>query len=92
MMEANIIVHGRVQGVCFRMYAQEEAQKLGITGWVRNRRDQTVEICAQGDPLDIEKFISWCHQGSPYAQVTQVEVEKTKPKKILRNFDIVAST
>ena len=53
---ATVTVHGRVQGVCFRMYACERAEDLGLTGWVRNTRDRTVEAVFEGeeDPVPRE--------------------------------------
>lgn len=71
---AHIVVYGRVQGVFFRASAEEKARELGLTGWVRNRSDGTVEIVAEGDREALEKLISWCHIGPKHARVTRVEV------------------
>lgn len=72
---AHFIVHGRVQGVCYRMRASDEALRLGLTGWVRNRRDGTVEIVAEGDDKALSEFLAWCRQGPPHARVTDVDAE-----------------
>lgn len=69
----HIIVHGKVQGVFFRDYAKKEAEKLGLTGWVKNTKTETVEITAEGDKLELRKFIVACEQGSPLAKVNKVE-------------------
>jgi acylphosphatase len=66
---------GRVQGVCYRMYAQEEAERLGLTGWVRNAHDDSVEAMAEGDESALEDFVKWCRRGPPAARVTNVETE-----------------
>lgn len=67
------IISGRVQGVSFRYYTQQEAQKLGITGWVMNRRDGKVEVVGEGSPQQIQQFNAFLHKGSPAAHVEQVQ-------------------
>ena len=69
------IVAGRVQGVSFRYYTVLQAQELGITGWVRNLPDRTVEVCAEGVRAKLEELLKFLHSGSPAAQVTQVTVD-----------------
>jgi len=61
-----------VQGVSFRACAREEAQRLAVTGWVRNLHDGDVEAVAEGDPAALEDFIRWCHKGPPHAEVESV--------------------
>ena len=68
-------ISGRVQGVGFRYALAAEAQAGGIYGWVRNRRDGTVEAVLQGDSQAIEKIVAWARHGPPAAQVTQVNSE-----------------
>ena len=65
-------VSGRVQGVGYRYALREEAQANGITGWVRNRRDGTVEAVVQGDPAAIEGILDWAKRGPPAARVSEV--------------------
>ena len=67
-------IRGRVQGVGFRMYLQREAQRHGVSGWVRNRRDGTVEAVVQGEPDAVEAVIEWARHGPPSARVTDVDV------------------
>ncbi len=69
----HLIIHGRVQGVWFRASTQEVARRLGIQGWVRNRRDGTVEVLAEGDEAKIEELVAWCHEGPPGAVVIRVD-------------------
>lgn len=68
-----IKVFGRVQGVGFRYYAQKQAQELGIAGYVRNLRDGSVYIEAEGQESALEQFILWCEEGPAWARVTKVE-------------------
>ena len=72
---AHIIVTGRVQGVFYRATAEETAVGLGLTGWVRNCGDGSVEILAEGNRAALEKLIMWCHEGPPLAYVKHVTVD-----------------
>ena len=71
----HFVVAGRVQGVCYRMYACREAERLGLTGWVRNVRDGTVEIIAEGEESALGAFLGWCRRGPSHARVTGVRDE-----------------
>ena len=70
------IVHGRVQGVGFREYLHREAERLGVTGWVRNRHDGTVEAMVHGWPEDVAQLLNWMRRGPPAARVTDVRVNE----------------
>ncbi|HTS82055.1 MAG TPA: acylphosphatase [Myxococcaceae bacterium] len=70
----HVVVVGRVQGVAFRARAVAEATRLGLSGWVRNRMDGTVEARAEGVPSAVEAFVAWCHRGPPAAEVEEVRV------------------
>ena len=72
MATVNLIVKGKVQGVFFRVEAKETAEKLGITGWVKNREDGSVEAMAKGSQESIDAFVQWCKTGSKRASVTDV--------------------
>ena len=67
-----LIIHGRVQGVFYRAWTVETAQELGLVGWVRNRRDGTVEAFVQGEEAAVELFVERAHEGSAYARVERV--------------------
>jgi acylphosphatase len=67
-------VSGRVQGVYFRASTQEQAQQLGLVGWIRNTDDGDVEGVAQGDSNDLDLLVEWLHLGPPQANVEQVKV------------------
>ncbi len=68
-------VHGRVQGVGFRHFVMMEASTLEITGWVRNRRDGSVEVIAEGEHQQLEKLLRALHRGPGSANVTRVDQE-----------------
>jgi acylphosphatase len=70
----HLIVSGRVQGVGFRYSMLAEAERLGVTGWVRNRRDGAVEAVVDGDPAAVAAMIAWAKSGPPGARVTGVAV------------------
>jgi len=73
-------VHGRVQGVAFREYTRREALRLGLSGWVRNLPDGTVEVMFEGSGAQTEALLSWLAIGSPYSQVTRVEFNELPPQ------------
>ncbi|HTT39570.1 MAG TPA: acylphosphatase [Burkholderiales bacterium] len=70
----HVIVHGRVQGVGYRASTRLEAERLGVTGWVRNRRDGTVEAALHGRAEQIEQMLDWMRRGPAIALVVRVEV------------------
>lgn len=72
-------VTGRVQGVAFRWYAQQEAVRLGVTGWVRNEVDGSVLLHAEGDEVAVSDLVAWCHHGPPSARVEHVAVREAAP-------------
>ncbi|MEX8032427.1 acylphosphatase [Microbacterium sp. 20-116] len=74
MRTVTMTVSGRVQGVGFRYTMQAEAQRLGVDGWVRNRRDGSVEASLAGDPDAVEGVIAWAHDGPAGARVDDVDV------------------
>ncbi len=67
-------IEGRVQGVGYRMWTQRSALGLGLEGWVRNRRDGSVEAVFQGSEAEVAAMIKRCEGGPPGASVTSVEV------------------
>lgn len=69
-----LVIHGRVHGVFFRDSMRYEAQRLGVTGWVRNRSDGTVEAAVQGEPAAVDAIVRWAHRGPQHAQVEQVDI------------------
>ena len=76
-MVRRLLVHGRVQGVWYRGWTVGQAGALELAGWVRNRRDGSVEILASGTDAAIEALIARCREGPPAARVERVEVLET---------------
>jgi acylphosphatase len=66
-------IEGQVQGVFMRRHTQEKALRLGLTGWVRNLMDGSVEAVIEGDKDRLEKMVRWCRQGPPTARVAKVD-------------------
>ena len=75
MIKRRLRITGKVQGVGFRYALQEAAERLGVKGWVRNRRDGSVEALVQGDNGAVEAMIAWARQGPPGARVADLRVE-----------------
>jgi acylphosphatase len=73
-VRARVIIEGRVQGVFFRQHTEEMAFRLGVKGWVRNRRDGSVEAVFEGEREQVDQIIQWCHQGPSEARVTKVRL------------------
>jgi len=75
MKRTRITITGHVQGVWFRKSAKDEAEKLGLVGWVKNLSNGGVLAEAEGKSVDVERFITWCYKGPENAVVTGVETE-----------------
>ena len=75
-MQRYILVHGRVQGVNFRYFAQQNAERLSIQGYVKNRPDGGVEIVAEGDEATLNRFVTILWKCPPAAKVDAVKVEE----------------
>jgi acylphosphatase len=69
----HLLITGRVQGVWYRESMRQEAERLGVTGWVRNTRDGAVEAVVQGDEAAVEALIAWAWEGPPAARVEGIE-------------------
>ena len=78
-LRAHLIVRGRVQGVWYRGSMQQEAERLGVAGWVRNLRDGNVEAEAEGEAGALEALIAWAHRGPRGARVTEVTTRWLTP-------------
>lgn len=76
MPTIHLLIKGKVQGVYYRASAKEQAERLRLTGWVKNTREGHVEIMASGDTAALEKFIAWCRRGPDRAIVTEVLSEE----------------
>lgn len=79
MKSVRVSIEGRVQGVWYRGWTVQEAQRRGIAGWVRNRRDGTVEAVFHGVDQQVEDMVEACWNGPPAARVDAVRVEPCAP-------------
>ena len=78
-MRKRVVVTGDVQGVGFRATCRREAQAAGVSGWVRNRSDGSVEAAFEGDVQAVEKLVAWCRQGPRWSSVAAVAVDDEEP-------------
>jgi acylphosphatase len=81
---AHLIITGRVQGVWYRSYTKDKAQKIGLTGWVRNLENGDVEAIIEGEEKAVEEMIEWCYSGSPLSKVEEIQ---TIYDKFIDEFD-----
>ena len=75
VIRVRAVVSGLVQGVWYRQSCRREAERLGVTGWVRNRPDGRVELEAEGTRSAVDALLAWAHDGPPHALVESVDVE-----------------
>jgi len=80
--------HGRVQGVCFRAFTREQAEKNRLTGWVRNCTDGSVEAVFEGDEGSVNAALELCRQGPPGAKVDRVETQRQEFSDESTGFEI----
>jgi acylphosphatase len=71
-----LLIRGRVQGVGFRYFVEDEARALGLKGWVRNRHDGAVEAAVAGPAETVEAMVEACRRGPPAARVERVDVQE----------------
>ncbi len=82
MIRRRVVVHGSVQGVFFRDSVRRLAQQRGVSGWVANRWDGTVEAVLEGDPDAVERLVAFCREGPRGAQVDSVDVSEEDPERL----------
>jgi acylphosphatase len=82
------IIHGRVQGVGYRFFAERYAMELGITGYAKNLDNGDVEVVAQGDKSSLDTYLAKLHEGPRLSKVTKIEVEWQPVSEHYPNFDI----
>ncbi len=70
-----LVVQGRVQGVFFRATAQREARQNALTGWVKNRKDGSVEMVVEGEEDAVKDFLAWANAGPSTARVDKVDIK-----------------
>lgn len=87
MVRKHYIFHGRVQGVGFRITVYQKATQLGLTGWVKNKSDGTVEACFQGEARLIEQVISHM-QSIRYIRIEHMEIEDLEVLVSEKSFEM----
>ena len=87
-VSAHAIISGRVQGVFFRAETRRAAERFGVVGWVRNRRDGTVEAVFEGEQHAVDAVLAWCEEGPSFAFVQEVKVKWQNYTGEFSSFDI----
>jgi len=87
-LRARVVIHGLVQGVWFRASTKDEAQRLGLAGWVRNLPDGSVEAVFEGPKKKVEEIVGWCHRGPSGAEVIKVDIAWEPLAHEIGNFEI----
>ena len=85
---AHVFVTGKVQGVYFRQNTKQVADRHGVSGWVRNLTDGRVEAVFEGDEMNVNEVIEWCHVGPPKAKVDDVSVKFEKHTGEFADFTV----
>ena len=88
MKAIHLRITGRVQGVFFRSTTKEKADELGITGWVKNCADGSVEVFAQGEDEKLKKFEEWCKHGPASAQVDSISKKILNEEMDTKDFTV----
>lgn len=81
-------IYGKVQGVFFRASTRERAQQLGVSGWVKNRSDGSVEAQVEGPAEAVDKLIEWAHEGPSAARVDNLEVTEQDYRGEYSGFEV----
>lgn len=87
-MQVRARIRGRVQGVFFRAWTQQTARGLGLTGWVRNLPDGSVEFLAQGEVEPLQELLRLCRKGPPAARVETVDPEWSEAETSFSEFSV----
>ena len=87
-LRLHAVVSGIVQGVNFRYYTQRQADSLGVTGWVANRWDGSVEVVAEGTRAQLDDLRDWLGQGPPSATVTGIQADWEKATGEFSGFQV----
>jgi len=84
----HVIISGHVQGIFFRAFVKKAANVYGVTGWVKNNADGTVEVIAEGVKEKLEKLLNSCKMGPPAAKIQNVKPEWQKWQGEFTNFEV----
>lgn len=83
----HLYVSGRVQGVFYRDTCRRVAEEAQVAGWATNLPDGRVEVVLEGDDDAVDRVVGWCHEGTPYSEVANMEVTEEPPEG-LEDFKI----
>ena len=83
-----LVIHGRVQNVCFRAGIKDRAQKLNLFGWVKNELDGTVKAVLEGDEKKLKQLLKYCYRGPSFANVLQIDEDWVEFKEEFSDFKI----
>ena len=89
MKRVHLIVSGDVQGVGFRAWAKRQAVDLGLTGWVKNREDEAVELVAEGSKVELQELIKRCKRGPDIAWVKNIDVQWSEETREFVTFSVL---
>ncbi len=87
MKTQHLLIQGRVQGVWFRESMRREAERLGVTGWVRNTPEGSVEALVQGSDGAVDALVAWTHSGPPQARVDRIDIERCETHGPFSGFE-----
>ncbi|MBC8385972.1 MAG: acylphosphatase [Candidatus Cloacimonetes bacterium] len=88
MKQIELLISGRVQGVCYRYFTKSEAEKSSINGFVMNLPDGNVKVVAAGNEQDLDIFIENLRKGPSYAEVNNIEIQEIKLTAEFKDFKI----
>jgi acylphosphatase len=88
VVRRRVIVRGEVQGVFFRDSTRKQAESEGVSGWVRNRDDGSVEAVFEGPPAAVEAMVEWCRSGPSRAEVEDMDVILEEDPDALEGFRV----
>ncbi|MGM0652656.1 MAG: acylphosphatase [Bacillota bacterium] len=88
MKRLHLKIYGRVQGVYFRSSAQDQAGALGLSGWIKNMPDGTVETVIEGGEEQLQEYKEWCKIGPPAARVEKIEERWEEPTGEFKGLSI----
>jgi acylphosphatase len=88
MASLRATVHGHVQGVFFRAFVQEQAERLELTGYVRNQPDGVVEVAVEGEKQNLEKLVGYLKTGPPGARVDEVKIDWVEYTGKYKDFSV----
>lgn len=88
IIQAHVLISGKVQGVFFRSNTEDKVKELGLNGWVKNLPDGRVEAVFEGEEKVVNEMVEWCKKGPRFSHVRRIDVEFDKASNEFHNFEI----